>query len=145
MAVKISKGGIEIPVAKKKGRGVEVNSKISKATGWSSDKIVETFCPEFEVQGNAVTCYPVENSRLVVTTNSQAPVIVTLKNNVVETTYNFPPVGTKKLAALSGENILEASSGTLTVSGREDLIHAISRISQTVSANEQSLNVLGGM
>ena len=68
-----------------------------------------------------------------------------MKNATVEKTYDFPPSATKKLMAFSGENTIEASSGTLTVSGREDFIHAISRIGQTASANEQSLNVLGGM
>ena len=67
MAVEISKDGRKIPVAKKKGDGIEVNNSISKATGWSSDKIVETFCPKFEVQGNPVACHPVDKSPVSIT------------------------------------------------------------------------------
>lgn len=54
--------------AKATGEAIAAKAKIDDSTiaadAWSSQQIMETFCPPMEESGNPVVCYPVANSNL---------------------------------------------------------------------------------
>lgn len=88
---------------------------ISTKAPWSSQKIVETLCPPFEVNGNPAVCYPVAGSPLDVVASWDP----TQEGEGDPSPDNIRPIVSRRNVQLEwcGDNILKISSLTNYLTG----------------------------